>query len=91
MNKENYLEIAQIAVKAIDSKRGDDIELIKAKQEELQKVFYSVSEKLYQQAAQAQQANPGAGPDMGGASAGSANGDPNVVDADYKEVDNDNK
>lgn len=26
---ENYLEIAQIAVKAIDSKRGDDIELIK--------------------------------------------------------------
>lgn len=29
MDKENYLEIAQIAVKAIDSKRGDDIELIK--------------------------------------------------------------
>ncbi|MDY5400397.1 MAG: ribosome silencing factor [Eubacterium coprostanoligenes] len=29
MDKENYFEIAQIAVKAIDSKRGDDIELIK--------------------------------------------------------------
>ena len=29
MSKENYLEIAQIAVKAIDSKRGEDIELIK--------------------------------------------------------------
>ena len=29
MSKENYLEIAQIAVKAIDSKRGDDIEVIK--------------------------------------------------------------
>ena len=29
MRKENYLEIAQIAVKAIDSKRGEDIELIK--------------------------------------------------------------
>ena len=29
MSKENYLEIAQIAVKAIDSKRGDDIEGIK--------------------------------------------------------------
>ena len=71
--------------------KGSDTDAIKAKQEELQKVFYSVSEKLYQQAAQAQQANPGAGPDMGGASAGSANGDPNVVDADYKEVDNDNK
>ena len=26
MDKENYLEIAQIAVKAIDSKRGDDID-----------------------------------------------------------------
>ncbi len=71
--------------------KGSDTDAIKAKQEELQKVFYSVSEKLYQQAAQAQQANPGAGPDMGGASADSANGDPNVVDADYKEVDNDNK
>ena len=72
-----------------ESLKGSDIEDIKAKQEELQKVFYSVSEKLYQQAAQAQQQNPGAsaGPDMGG----SSNGDPNVVDADYKEVDNDNK
>lgn len=29
MNKENYLEIAQIAVKAIDSKRGEDVEVIK--------------------------------------------------------------
>ncbi len=72
--------------------KGSDIETIKAKQEELQKVFYSVSEKLYQQAAQSQQANPGAaGPDMGGATGGNAGGDPNVVDADYKEVDNDNK
>ena len=70
--------------------KGSDIEAIKARQEELQKVFYSVSEKLYQQAAQAQQQNPGAGagPDMGGYC---SNGDPNVVDADYKEVDDDNK
>ncbi len=72
--------------------KGSDLEAIKAKQEELQKVFYSVSEKLYQQAAQSQQANSGAaGPDMGGAAGGNAGGDPNVVDADYKEVDNDNK
>ena len=74
--------------------KGSDIEAIKAKQEELQKVFYSVSEKLYQQAAQSQQANPGAaGPNTtGGWNSGStgsnAGGDPNVVDADYKEVDN---
>ena len=68
--------------------KGTDIEAIKAKQDELQKVFYAVSEKLYQaQAAQGAQA----GPDMGGAAnAGSTNADPNVVDADFKEVD-DNK
>ena len=70
--------------------KGTDIEAIKTKQDELQKVFYAVSEKLYQaQAAQGAQAGPG--PDMGGAAnAGSTNADPNVVDADFKEVD-DNK
>ncbi|MGI5854965.1 MAG: molecular chaperone DnaK [Candidatus Merdivicinus sp.] len=72
--------------------KGSDIEAIKAKQEELQKVFYAVSEKLYQAQAAQQQGNPGAaGPDMGGAAGGNAGSDPNVVDADYKEVDNDNK
>ena len=67
---------------------------IKAKQDELQKVFYAVSEKLYQaQAAQQQAAGAGAaGPDMGAnPGANTANSDPNVVDADYREVDNDNK
>lgn len=29
MSKENYLDIAKVAVKAIDSKRGENIELIK--------------------------------------------------------------
>lgn len=29
MSKENYFDIAQIAVKAIDSKRGEDIEVIR--------------------------------------------------------------
>ncbi len=70
--------------------KGTDIEAIKAKQDELQKVFYAVSEKLYQAQAQAAQGAQ-AGPDMGGAAnAGSTNADPNVVDADFKEVD-DNK
>ena len=31
------------------------------------------------------------GPDMGGAQAGSASSDPNVVDADYEVVDDDNQ
>ena len=73
--------------------KGNDIELIKSKQEEVQKAFYSLSEKLYQ----SQQAQGGAqaGPDMGnmgGNMGGNASqgSDPNVVDADFHEVD-DNK
>ena len=59
--------------------KGTDIEEVKAKQEDLQKVFYAISEKLYQAQAQAQaQANPT--PDMNN------DADPNVVDADFKEV-----
>ena len=40
--------------------KGEDIEAIKAKQEELTKAFYAVSEKIYQAAAAAQQADPNA-------------------------------
>ena len=44
--------------------KGEDIEAIKAKQEELTKAFYAVSEKLYQAAAAAQGApDGGVGPD----------------------------
>ena len=71
--------------------KGDDIELIKSKQEEVQKAFYALSEKLYQaqQAQGGQQAGPG--PDMGNMGGNASQGsDPNVVDADFHEVD-DNK
>ena len=63
--------------------KGSDIDIIKAKQEELQKAFYAVSEKMYQQAAQAQQAQ-GAAEDAGAQN--NNGGDDNVVDAEYKEV-----
>ena len=63
--------------------KGSDIDSIKAKQEELQKAFYAVSEKMYQQAAQAQQAQ-GAAEDAGAQN--NNGGDDNVVDAEYKEV-----
>ena len=63
--------------------KGSDIEAIKAKQEELQKAFYAISEKVYKEAAAAQQAAQGAPTD--GAQSGGNGGD-NVVDADYKEV-----
>ena len=55
-----------------------DIEAIKAKQEELQKKVYAVSEKLYKAAQEAQQAD--------GANAAGANAD-NVYDAEYNDVD----
>ena len=72
--------------------KGSDIEAIKAKQDELQKVFYAVSEKLYQAQAAQQQAAGAACPDMGAnPGANTQQSDPNVVDADYREVDNDNK
>ncbi len=64
---------------------GQDMNLIKEKQEALQSKFYEVSAKMYQQAA------PEQGPDMGGAAgAGSAdagnNGD-DYADVDYTDVD----
>ena len=43
--------------------KGEDIEAIKAKQEELTKTFYAVSEKIYQAAAAAQGAEGGVAPD----------------------------
>ena len=68
--------------------KGSDLEAIKQKQDELQKAFYAVSEKIYQQSAPQDGAAPG--PDMGGAAPGGSPGDDGYVDADCKEVD-DNK
>jgi len=55
--------------------KGTDVEAIKAAMEEVQKAFYPVSEKLYQQANP--QGQPGA----------QQSGDDGVVDADYETVD----
>ena len=74
-----------------ETQKGSDVEAIKAATEELTKAFYAVSEKLYQQ--NGGQAGPG--PDMGGANfggqAGGSGAGPDVVDADYEVVDDDNK
>ncbi|MGN0548113.1 MAG: molecular chaperone DnaK [Acutalibacteraceae bacterium] len=72
--------------------KGQDINLIKNKQEALQKKFYEVSEKIYQAAQAAQGAAGQPGPDMGGnPGAGAPNGD-GFYDADYTDVtDDDNK
>ncbi|MCF2662392.1 molecular chaperone DnaK [Pseudoflavonifractor phocaeensis] len=72
--------------------KGNDTQAIKNATEELTRAFYAVSEKLYQQ--QGGQAGPG--PDMGGANFGGGQqaqggSGPDVVDADYTVVDDDNK
>ncbi|MDF2566555.1 MAG: chaperone protein DnaK [Oscillospiraceae bacterium] len=64
--------------------KGEAIDPIKTTTDELQKAFYEVSAKIYQQAAQDQQANPDPN-----AAAGDNKADDNVVDAEYKEVDED--
>ncbi|MBR1802885.1 MAG: molecular chaperone DnaK [Clostridia bacterium] len=75
-------EIANVK-KALE---GSDVEAIKSATEKLTTVFYSITEKLYQQTAQANQA-AGA---QEGANAGEPHTDENgnVYDADYK-VEND--
>ena len=59
--------------------KGTDVAAIKAATEELQKAFYAVSEKLYQNAAPQGDANCGG--DCGNC------GNDGVVDADYETVD----
>lgn len=63
--------------------KGSNIDEIKNKQQELEKDFYAVSQKVYEQAQAAQAAgtNPAEGP-----AAGSAPKDDGVVDADFTEV-----
>ena len=89
-DKVSASEKSDVEAKIADLKealKGSDIEAIKAKQEELQKAFYAISEKVYKEAAAAQQAAQGAqgAPTDGAQQSGGNNGD-NVVDADYKEV-----
>lgn len=64
--------------------KGTDMDAIKSKEEELQKAVFAVSEKIYQQAAAAQQAQQAA---QGGQPGSEAPKDDNVVDADFKDVD----
>ena len=64
--------------------KGTDIEAIKAKQEEVQKAFYAISEELYKNA---QAAGAAGAPGADAGNAGNAGKpDDGVVDADFKEV-----
>lgn len=67
--------------KALD---GKDLDAIKAAKDELNEVVQQLSVKLYQQAQQAQGA-------QGAQDAANSKADDNVVDADYKEVNDEDK
>ena len=62
--------------------KGEDINLIKSRQEELTAKFYEISEKLYKAAAEQAQAQGAAGADNGA--------DPGYTQADYTDVPEDN-
>ena len=70
-----------------DAIAKNDKSMIDAAKEDLQKAVYEVSAKLYQQANPqgAQGAAPQGAPQQG--AQGGSNGDPNVYDADFKDVD----
>ena len=72
--------------------KGEDIEAIKSKKEELTQSFYKVSEELYKQAAAQAQAQQGADGAQGANAQGGANkGDDGYYEADYTDVEDDNK
>ena len=76
------IETAKEALK--EALKGEDIDAIKARQEELQKEIYAVSEKVYKAAQEAQGAAQGNPADAQGGAAD------NVYEADFTDVD-DNK
>ena len=80
-DEKSKIETAKDALK--EALKGEDIDAIKAKQEELQKELYAVSEKVYKaaQEAQAAQGQPGAQPNANGGNAD------NVYEADFTDVD----
>ncbi len=73
--------------------KGTDTEAIKQASENLQQAFYKVSEKMYQQANPQGAEGAGFNPNdfNQGAQGAQGGNDDNVYEADYREVDNDNK
>ena len=80
-DEKSKIETAKDALK--EALKGEDIDAIKAKQEELQKELFAVSEKVYKAAQEAQAAGgqPNAEPNANGGNAD------NVYGADFTDVD----
>ena len=78
---ESALETKSAALK--EALKGEDLDAIKAAQDDLQNKFYEVSQKLYQAAQAAQGAQGAPGADQGA----QGGADQGYTDADYTEVD----
>ncbi len=87
-NEKSEVESKLNALK--DALKGDDVAAIKSSTDELQKAFYDISAKLYQQQG-GQQGAPGADPNASAGSNGRDNGGQDYYDADYEVVDDDGK
>lgn len=76
--------------KVKEALKGDDVDAIKNATESLQKAFYEISQKIYQQDPQAAQQNPdmGGNPEAGG---NPESGQENVYEADYEVVDDEDE
>ena len=83
-------EVNDAVAKLKETMKSDDTEKIKADADALTKPFHELTEKLYQQAQQSQQAQA---QQQGQAQSqqNAKNGKDDVVDADYKVVDDDKK
>ncbi len=85
-DKLDAAEKSDLSAKAAALKESigkSDMAAVKSQSEELQKAMYAASEKLYKNAAPQQP--------QGGAAAGQAGPSGNVYDAEYKDVDGENK
>ncbi|MBP2653871.1 MAG: dnaK 3 [Firmicutes bacterium] len=79
-------KVQQASENLKESLKGSDLEKIKADTEELTKPLYELTSAMYNQAGGAEGEQPGAGAGAQGAAK-----DENVVDADYKVVDDEKK
>lgn len=85
-------EINDAVAKLKETLKGDDTEKIKADADALTKPLHELTENLYKQAQQAQQAQQQAAGQQGAQQQSTGKQDKdNVVDADYKVVDDDDK
>ncbi len=84
-SEKNAVEAAVTELKEV--KEGDDVEAIQTKTQALAEAAMKLGEAMYQaeQQAQADGGGEGPGPDAPGS------GDPDIVDAEFEEVDDENK